>query len=91
MRTLRWTLAAGLLLCALPSHADAPKPAEPGPWKFSAVAGLNVSQSSFSSNWSGGDRGSIVWVLGSDMTAERQFSRRLNLSNHIWPDFAPDA
>lgn len=65
------------------SRADEAKPVEPGPWKYGAVAGLNVSQSSFSSNWAGGDRGSVVWVLNSDLTAARQFSRRFHLSNQL--------
>lgn len=65
------------------AHADAPKPVEPGPWKYGAVAGLNLSQSSFSSNWAGGDRGSIVWVLNSDLNADRQFNKKLNLANHL--------
>jgi hypothetical protein len=63
--------------------AEAPKPAEPGPWKLACVAGLNLSQSSFSDNWAGGDRGSIVWVANSDAKAERQFSAKYNLSNHL--------
>lgn len=83
MRPLQWSLASLLLLGAAVAHADAPKPAEPGPWKFGAVTGLNVSQSSFSSNWSGGDRGSIVWVLNSDLTADRQFSKKFNLANRL--------
>ena len=83
MRPLQWSLASLLLLGAAVAHADAPKPAEPGPWKFGAVAGLNVSQSSFSSNWSGGDRGSIVWVLNSDLNADRQFSKKFNLANRL--------
>ncbi|MBI5167936.1 MAG: DUF3078 domain-containing protein [Candidatus Eisenbacteria bacterium] len=83
MRLLRWTLASSLLLVATSAYADTPRPAEPGPWKLGAVAGLNVSQSSFSSNWAGGDRGSIVWVLNSDVNAERQFSKSFNLANRL--------
>jgi hypothetical protein len=63
--------------------ADSPKTAEPGPWKLAWVAGLNLSQSSFSDNWAGGDQGSIVWVLNSDTQAERQFSAWYDLSNHL--------
>jgi hypothetical protein len=83
MRPLQLTLSLCLAFAAGVAHADAPKPVEPGPWKFGAVAGLNVSQSSFSSNWAGGDRGSIVWVLNSDMSADRQFSRKFNLANRL--------
>lgn len=73
---------AVLSLLLLPGAARAAEPeSAPGPWKFGATAGVNLSQSSFSSNWAGGDKGSIVWVLNSDVTAQRQFSRIFNLSN----------
>jgi hypothetical protein len=52
-------------------------------WKYTTALGLNLSQSTFSSNWSGGDQGSIVWVLNSDATAERQFTPRFNLKNQL--------
>lgn len=76
-------LVALLLLSPLTAHASAPKAAEPGPWKFTSVLGANLSQSSFSSNWAGGDKGSMVWVLGASATAERQFSTRFNLANTL--------
>ena len=65
------------------ARADEPKPAEPGPWKFGEVLSLNLSQSAFSDNWSGGDKGSIVWVTGSASTAERQFSKRFNSTSAL--------
>jgi hypothetical protein len=77
-------LAATMSCLALPAHGgEEAKPVEAGPWKLAWVAGLNLSQSSFSDNWAGGDRGSIVWVLTSDTKAERQFSTKFNLSNHL--------
>ncbi len=63
--------------------ADPPKPIEPGPWKFGEQVSLNLSQSSFSTNWSGGDKGSAVWVLGSVSNAERQFSKSFNSSSQL--------
>jgi len=64
-------------------RAEDKKPIEPGPWKFGEVVSLNLSQSSFSTNWAGGDRGSIVWVLGSASTAERQFTKQFNSSSAL--------
>jgi hypothetical protein len=61
--------------------ADAQTPAEPGPWKYRWLFGANLSQSSYSSNWSGGDTGSLSWVATSDAAAERQFSNRFNSLN----------
>ena len=77
-------LAAACLACACAvARADDPKPVEPGPWKFGELVSVNLSQSTFSTNWSGGDRGSIVWVIGSASTAERQFSRRFNSTSSL--------
>jgi len=82
--TFRAALVA--LACLAPvsaAHAEDPKPVEPGPWKFGELVSLNLSQSTFSDNWSGGDRGSIVWVIGSASTAERQFTKRFNSSTAL--------
>jgi len=56
---------------------------QPGPWTYGAATGLNLSQSAYSSNWSGGDRGSINWVLQGDVTANRQLKLWLNLANEM--------
>jgi len=75
-----------LVACALalsPLRGFAAEPAPPGPWKYTTVASLNFTQSAYSANWYGGDTGSLLWVLGTDSNAERQFSERFNLSNHL--------
>jgi len=82
MLLLSLSLSLPLLTCDAP-RADEPKPVEPGPWKPGGTLGVNLSQSSFSSNWSGGDHGSFVWVLTSAMTAERQFTTSFNLLNTL--------
>jgi hypothetical protein len=75
-------LATLLLLATAPgARAQGATAVQPGPWKFTSTAGLTLTQSSFSNNWHGGDKGSIVWVLNGDAKAERQFSTRYNLSN----------
>lgn len=81
MSVVRSIALAACLAAAVPAHAADPTPPETGPWKFGATTGLNLSQSTFSDNWAGGDRGSIQWVLNSDFSAERQISSRFNLSN----------
>ncbi|MGQ0720100.1 MAG: DUF3078 domain-containing protein [Candidatus Eiseniibacteriota bacterium] len=72
-------------LCAAPRLAGAQgdAPAEPGPWKYEATLGLNLSQSAFSDNWAGGDQGSITWVLKSDLGAERQLTRKFHWANDL--------
>jgi len=69
------------LLAVRPALAVEPTP--PGPWTFGAVTALNLSQSSFSSNWAGGDKGTIVWVVNADLTAQRQFNTRVNWANEL--------
>lgn len=62
--------------------ADTSRP-QPGPWNYGAAVGLNLAQSTYSSNWAGGDKGSVNWVLNSDMTAEKQFTHWFNWSNQL--------
>ncbi len=63
-------LAVAVLAVATVARAEDKKPIEPGPWKFGTTMGLNLSQSAFSTNWAGGDRGSLVWVLSSLSSGE---------------------
>lgn len=82
--SVQTVLVACVLFVALDAaSAEESKVLEPGPWKFGTTLGLNLSQSAFSNNWSGGDRGSFVWVLNSDLTAGRQFSKKFNLANQL--------
>jgi len=69
-----------LLLPAPAARAETPTP---GPWQYGAVAGLNLSESAYSSNWKGGDHGALVWVLNADLTAARQFSEKFHLKNQL--------
>ncbi len=81
-----FTLVAALAATGLAAGQPAPAPPEstaaPG-WKLSTTVGLNLSQSSFTTNWAGGDKGSIVWVLNSNSGAERQFGAHFNLQNQL--------
>ena len=80
-RPIAVLLPALLPVIAAVAHAQDTTAVEPGPWKFTSALGLTLTQSSFSSNWYGGDQGSIVWVLNGDAKAERQLSARVHLSN----------
>ena len=78
------TLVLTLFLTSIAAPSRAQDPANaPTPWKFGAVVGVNLAQSSFSDNWKGGDRGSFVWVANADLTLERQFTQRFNLTNKL--------
>lgn len=76
-------LTAISLTAAATALAADPAPIAPGPWKLGTVIGVNLTQSAFSDNWKGGDRGSVVWVANGDATLERQFSTRFNLANKL--------
>ena len=73
---------AALAAASVPGEVAAQTdPVEPGPWKLEAMLGLNLAQSSFTSNWAGGDQGNINWVLRLDANAKRQFSEKFNWAN----------
>ncbi len=78
----RFTLVFGSLVC-LVGAACAGDPPQPGPWKFTTAIGANVSQSAFSSNWAGGDKGSFVWALTANPRAERQVTAHVNWTNDM--------
>jgi hypothetical protein len=52
-----------------------------GTWRYAGTAALNLAQSAYSSNWRGGDKGSINWVLQGDFKADRQMRRWFHLAN----------
>jgi hypothetical protein len=50
-------------------------------WKKSLNAGLNLTQSSFSDNWVGGDAGNLSWVAQVNGTFEKQISTKFTFRN----------
>jgi len=80
---LQFALIALVMLVAVPRAfaADDSNRTPPGPWEYGATAALNLTQSVYSGNWKGGDRGSINWILQGDMKAERQMNIWFNVSN----------
>jgi len=85
MKTLMRGLAGTAALIALVSFA-APVQAQDAPpegWQKEFDLRLNLLQSSYSSNWHGGDKGSVVWTGNFDGRVERQFSPRTNWRNHL--------
>ncbi len=59
-----------------------PKPDSTG-WKLSLDGSLAATQSSYSSNWQGGELGSFNWTFTSNSSAEKQLSPKFNLSNSL--------
>ncbi len=74
---------AGLLSSCLlfsPSQAEESS-REPGAWQKSLEAGLNLTQSAYSDNWNGGDKGQFTWTVIANAEARRQVSRQTNWSH----------
>ncbi len=54
-----------------------------GKWYPEAEAGLTLSQSAFSDNWAGGDKGSIVWTAIFNASLENQLHQKVNFYNRL--------
>jgi hypothetical protein len=76
-----WLPVFAILVTSSPALSE-DKP-EPGPWKFGTALGLTLAESAFSSNWAGGDRGSLVWTATTLSSADRQVSASFNWSNKL--------
>jgi hypothetical protein len=81
LRTVVSMLLATVLLAAARADAQQDTLYVPGPWKYTSTVGVTLTESAFSSNWAGGDKGTIAWVLNSDLRAEQQRSPHYNISN----------
>jgi len=54
-----------------------------GKWYPKAEAGVNFTQSAYSDNWYGGDKGSMVWTLIANGTLENQLNQKVNWLNNL--------
>ncbi|MEN8006889.1 MAG: DUF3078 domain-containing protein [Candidatus Krumholzibacteriota bacterium] len=52
-----------------------------GVWQKEIDVSLNILQSSYTNNWNGGDKGSVVWNGQFSANLEKQFSERTNWRN----------
>lgn len=53
------------------------------PWEQSFNLGLNVTQSTYSKSWTGGEEGNVTWAAGADGIFAKQLSPKFNLKNTI--------
>jgi hypothetical protein len=56
---------------------------EIGAWQSDVQLGLNLLQSSYSKNWNGGEKGSVVWTGNLDARFENQFNAKTNWRNTL--------
>lgn len=66
-----------------PSAGAEERVLEIGRWYPSLEAGINITQSSYTDNWAGGDRGSVVWTLIVNGTLENQLDPKVNWYNTL--------
>ena len=69
-----------VLVVALDLRAEE-KVLEIGKWYPTAEIGVTLSQSTFSDNWAGGDKGSVVWTGIVNASLESQLRKEVNWSN----------
>lgn len=76
---------SGLALVLMAMVVAAPVLAQDavGVWKKEVKVGINILQSSYSNNWNGGDKGSVVWNGNIDANLEKQFSEGTNWRNAL--------
>ncbi len=78
-RVISAVIAAAVFCVALDGAQAAEKKERiVGKWYPSLESGMNLTQSSYSDNWSGGDRGSIVWTAILNGTLENQVHEKAN-------------
>ncbi|MFH1278621.1 MAG: DUF3078 domain-containing protein [Candidatus Eisenbacteria bacterium] len=86
----RWRTTAGtaalfgVFILAGGAFADEEKKVlEVGKWYPSLESGLNFTQSSYSDNWSGGDKGSLVWAFITNGQLESRLKPSVNWKNQL--------
>jgi hypothetical protein len=87
------SIASKLGACALvafiaatlfsPRASAEEKVLEVGKWYPTAEAGITLTQSAYSDNWRGGDKGSIVWAAIFNGALQNQFTPSLNWNNTL--------
>ncbi|RJP76393.1 MAG: DUF3078 domain-containing protein [Candidatus Zixiibacteriota bacterium] len=70
-------------LAVLPASAQDQDSLATGGWRLVLGAGLGVTQSAYSDNWTGGEVGSLVWVANLQAVAEKQLYPWLRTENNL--------
>lgn len=76
---LTLVILSGLAVPALAQDDDL----KVGIWQKDLELGVNILQSSYSQNWKGGEKGSMVWTGNFDARLEKQFTERTNWRNTL--------
>lgn len=76
-------VAAALVAAPVTGAFGEEKELEIGKWYPTLEAGFNLTQSAYSDNWAGGDKGSVVWTAILNSTLENQLNTKTNWSNEL--------
>lgn len=85
MHPIKTALLAFMLSISLAglTSAGEERELEVGKWYPSLETGVNLTQSSYTENWAGGDKGSIVWTWILNGTLENQLNDKANWHNTL--------
>lgn len=72
-----------LILAAAGAANGEEKQLEIGKWYPTLETGLTLTQSAYSDNWAGGDKGSVVWTAILNSALENQLNKSTNWSNTL--------
>ena len=78
MRPLGWALALCAICSVVRAEEEKKRVLEPGKWYPLLEAGVTLTQSSYSDNWAGGDKGTIVWAAIANAGLENQIHPKMN-------------
>jgi hypothetical protein len=76
-------VAAALVSAPVTGVFGEEKKLEIGKWYPTLEAGFNLTQSAYSDNWAGGDKGSVVWTAILNSTLENQLNEKTNWFNEL--------
>lgn len=86
MRRSMIACVATLMMCVFSGVSWAgedEKEIELGRWYHEASLGLNLTQSAFSSNWQGGENGSLSWTAVFNGTAQRRYENGVDWISRV--------
>jgi len=82
-RTATTTIVHVLLVLAMIAAGASAQDDSTGGWQKSLTLDFTTTQASYSDSWSGGEAGSVNWVVNMNGTAEKAFSSKLDFKSTL--------
>lgn len=85
MRSFSLPIMIGIVVIAFSNLSAQESSAEQSqePWHFAIDANLMLTQNGYSDNWTGGESGSMIWAINSNMLAKKALSPKLTNKNTL--------